>query len=311
MEIEQAQPIEKMEIDQPIANAPTTSSSYRKKLRIVAIVGLVAVGYVLVSHTSLGRGKDNTRQSIDYSILTNEILERKNRPIRVACVGDSITEKGACIGNNNYTYVSQLSDLLGSDYEVTNHGHSGQTMCKTGMCCRNNETWPCSYWNTPQFKAAIASSPDIVTIMLGTNDAKRCNWYGPPDGNPTGNGHEYVLDYLEMLQVFWSLPSAPKIYIAIPPPLVHPPEHPDRPVPFDMDDHVANDELTVLVPSIAKQFGSKVNTTIGIIDVWSALGGPQGYQDPSMTCDGCHPKKDAFTIIARTFALAITTGHEG
>ena len=75
-----------------------------------------------------------------------------------------------------------------------------------------------------------------------------------------------------------------------------------------MDDHVVNDELPVLIPSIAKEFESKFNTKIGVIDVWSALGGQKGYQNSSMTCDGCHPEKVAFTIIARTFASAILQG---
>ena len=307
-----------METDPIVEEAPTVSSWCRTTVRVVVIFGLVVVGFPFASKASRStvlayfsgiEGIEANHQLMNYTTLSvDDDRNVENRKIKVACVGDSITERG-CVTNMNDTYVSQLSSILGSDYEVTNFGHSGQTMFKGGMCCRNDETWPCSYWNTPEFLAATTSAPDIVTIMLGTNDAKRCNWYGPPDGSPKGVGHEYILDYTDMLELFWSLPSVQKIYIAIPPPLVHPPEHPDQPVPFDMDDHVVNDELIVLVPSIAKEFGLKTNTTIGVIDVWSALGGQKGYQNPAMTCDGCHPKKDACTIIARTFASAIAAGR--
>jgi hypothetical protein len=41
---------------------------------------------------------------------------------------------------------------------------------------QSDYTYPCSgncsYWATPQFQATLDASPDIITIMLGTNDAK-------------------------------------------------------------------------------------------------------------------------------------------
>ncbi len=306
-----------MEKDPTIEELPIFSSCRRTNIGVYVSVVLVVVGFVFAPQASFTtflacfigtKDMDATHDLMNHTILSvGDDKKGENRKIKVACVGDSITEWG-CVTDIDDTYVSQLSSLLGSNYEVTNYGHGAQTMFKGGMCCRNDKTWPCSYWNTSEFVAAITSSPDIVTIMLGTNDAKRCNWYGPPDGSPKGVGHEYILDYMEMLKLFWSLPSVQKIFLAIPPPLVHPPEHPDQPIPYDMDGHVVNDELTLLVPSIAKQFGSKVNTTVGVIDVWSALGGQKGYQNLAMTCDGCHPRKDACTIIARTFASAIVVG---
>lgn len=303
--------------------APTLSKSYRTSLKVFAIFGafVVVFGLVHMPTTPLTTGlaysndeQGHVESSDDSSIpITSSRtidqndpihLERKNTPIKVACVGDSITFQG-CVTDKNDTYVSQLSWLLGSDYEVTNYGHSGRTLLKNGFCGHENQKNPCSYWNTTEFQAAIDSSPDIITIMLGTNDAKRCNWYGSPNGYPSGGGSIYFSDYIDLINVFWSLPSAPKIYLALPPPLVHPPNHPEEPVPFDMDDHVVNDQMRLLIPSIAKEFTSRFNTPIGVIDVWSALGGTKGYFDPSMSCDGCHPEKAAHAIIAKTIASAI------
>jgi lysophospholipase L1-like esterase len=52
-------------------------------------------------------------------------------PIKIACIGDSITA-GHGASNASFAYPSQLQQLLGSDYEVKNYGHSGRTMLKKG-----------------------------------------------------------------------------------------------------------------------------------------------------------------------------------
>ncbi len=97
----------------------------------------------------------------------------QSNPVRVTCIGDSITEGGAC--NLSYSYVNVLQEMLGSGFAVTNAGVSAKTMLKQGQC---NGGGDCSYWNTATWPKALASTPDIVTIMLGTNDAKVFNWEG-------------------------------------------------------------------------------------------------------------------------------------
>lgn len=95
-------------------------------------------------------------------------------PIRVSCIGDSITV-GVC-SSNGMNYPNILQTLLGPNYIVQNFGNSGHTMLKNGLC-GPPPAGNCSYWGTPQWAAAQASTPDIVTIMLGTNDAKNFNWF--------------------------------------------------------------------------------------------------------------------------------------
>jgi hypothetical protein len=278
----------------------------------VATIVFLVVQASLAHRTIFSYAASAIRSALDAVPASN----RREGPIRVACVGDSITELGACLRKRSKkdarvaeldSYVAQLSRLLGPAYEVTNYGNSGKTLLKGGLCGPKAKSKPCSYWNTSEFGAALESDPDIVTIMLGTNDAKRCNWYGPPNGSPRGGGVLFFSDYLDLLQTFSSLPSAPKLYIAVPPPLVPPPGHPgDRP-PFDMDGYVINDEFLSLVPSVAVEFSNMQHVEIGVIDVWSALGGTKGYENSSMTCDGCHPEKAANAIIARSFATAIAS----
>lgn len=73
------------------------------------------------------------------------------------------------------------------------------------------------------------SKPDIVTIMLGTNDAKGCNWDRTPDG-VQGKGDLFQQDGLDMIAKFKALPSKPKVFVVLPPPLF-------PPWPYNMSEH--------------------------------------------------------------------------
>lgn len=240
-----------------------------------------------------------------FWLATQDRTNAKARPLVVSVVGDSITSHG-CASSDNTTYPAQLQQILGEEkYTVTNYGVSGHTMLKQGLCGGPKCAGNCAYWNTPTYTKVMNSNPDIVTIMLGTNDAKGCNWYGPPNGSPSGLGVEFRSDFLDMVSKFKSLPSNPKVYLLIPPPLVNPPNHPDSPPVYGMTKHVINEMFPNMVASIAVETGAD-----GVIDIWTALGGEDGYAHTDMTCDGCHPKDKAMTIIAKTIANAITADNE-
>jgi acyl-CoA thioesterase I len=114
-------------------------------------------------------------------------------PIKVACVGDSITQ--------NSGWSDKLGVLLGANYTSTNYGVSGTTLLKKGDV---------TYWTTGAFTQSHSSNPDIVVIMLGTNDSKPQNW----------NTHkgEFVGDYEALIDSYAALPSHPKIYVTLCPP---------------------------------------------------------------------------------------------
>ena len=52
-------------------------------------------------------------------------------PLRVSCVGDSITKGTACQGNT-VPYPDQLQQILGVGYQVSNFGHNDMTASKHG-----------------------------------------------------------------------------------------------------------------------------------------------------------------------------------
>lgn len=115
--------------------------------------------------------------------------------IKIACIGNSITEGGA--GNHFNSWPIQLRDLLGEGYYTENLGVSGTTMSKVG-----DSPW----WNKPQYQYTFDLNPDIVLIKLGTNDSKSFNW------KPA----QYKAAYTDMIDQFRAMPSHPEIYMLTP-----------------------------------------------------------------------------------------------
>ncbi|MHB8236293.1 MAG: GDSL-type esterase/lipase family protein [Acidithiobacillus ferrivorans] len=124
--------------------------------------------------------------------------------IRVACVGDSITYGDGVPQRHTQGWPGKLQQLLGTGYQVANFGHSGTTMLKNGGL---------PYWKTAEYKAATSFDPNIVIIMLGTNDANSKSW--------SRLGSRFTADAEEMIRHFAQLKAHPKIYICTPPPIIH------------------------------------------------------------------------------------------
>ena len=152
----------------------------------------------------------------------------------VACVGDSITQ--------NSGWSDRLGQKLGAAYKSTNYGLSGTTLLKNGDH---------TYWTSQQFKDSHSSNPDIVVIMLGTNDSKPFNW----------NTHkgEFVGDYEALVDSYAALPSHPKIYLNLCPPA--------GTNGFQISGAVIENEMLPLIRQIATEKG------VALIDVFTAFGG--------------------------------------
>ena len=91
----------------------------------------------------------------------------KTDAIRVACIGNSITDGHGIDMATAYGYPAMLQKKLGADYWVRNFGVSARTMLNKG-------DYP--YMNEQAWRDALAFQPDIVVIKLGTNDSKPENW---------------------------------------------------------------------------------------------------------------------------------------
>ena len=119
-----------------------------------------------------------------------------SHPMRVACVGDSITQGVGTPHPNEESYPARLQALLGKNWEVRNFGVGGRTLL------RKADPFDCS--------GALQGTPDVVIIALGTNDSKTGIW-GAHQG-------EFTDDYVAMIQAFQALPNHPRVWACLPPP---------------------------------------------------------------------------------------------
>jgi lysophospholipase L1-like esterase len=118
------------------------------------------------------------------------------QPVKLACVGDSITRGvGAKI-----SWPDQIAAMLGDRWKVENFGVSGATLMSSGDK---------PYQKLEAFNSAIHSAPDVVVIMLGTNDTKPQNW--------KHFASDYEKDYRGMIAKFAGLENKPRIYLCHPP----------------------------------------------------------------------------------------------
>ena len=120
------------------------------------------------------------------------------RPVKVACVGNSITYGAGIANREANSYPAQLQYYLGTGYEVRNFGHSGATALRRGDL---------PYTQTEAYTASLAYQPDIVLIKLGTNDTKPQNWRYQA---------EFAADYQALIDTYRALPSHPRVILLTP-----------------------------------------------------------------------------------------------
>jgi lysophospholipase L1-like esterase/pimeloyl-ACP methyl ester carboxylesterase len=193
-----------------------------------------------------------------------------NSPIRVACVGDSITA-GVGASSSFNAYPMQLQRMLGAGYQVNNFGNSGKTLLKNGDD---------PYWTTDTLKQALDFKPNIVTIMLGTNDTKPQNWKFKD---------QFTSDYKELIGKFQALDPKPKIFV------VRPPFVPGE-GNYGINEPSLLEEIP-MVDDVAKDEG------LPEIDVHGATQGRDSFFP-----DRVHPNDDGAHAMALAFYQAITGG---
>ena len=135
----------------------------------------------------------------DLTSWLNHFQGPKEDAVRVACIGNSITD-GYGIGMSPVNgYPAVLQKKLGEGYLVKNFGVSARTMMNKGDL---------PYMNELAWRDAKAFNPNIVIIKLGTNDSKTHNWVHGAD--------EYRQSMQAMIDTLKALPSKPKIYLCSP-----------------------------------------------------------------------------------------------
>lgn len=145
--------------------------------------------------------------SFDGKVLTRSSTSENHTPfgkIRIACVGDSITQgigaTGWASGDYRYAYPQQLQTILGESCLVGNFGKGGAYVYNEG---RTNTAL--YYPNTAEYTKSNSFDSDIVIIKLGTNDARVMS-----DESTSAGWKEY---FNGLVNHYKNLESKPTVYI--------------------------------------------------------------------------------------------------
>ena len=190
----------------------------------------------------------------------------RSTAIRVACCGDSITRRPV-----GAAYSDHLAKMLGDGWDVRNFGHDGVTAQKDSGR---------PFWKVPEFEAANAFQPNVVVLMLGTNDAASVDKHRK----------NFAPDFLALVHHYKALPSKPQVIVMTPPPLM----------PGREDGRMINlkNDLSPHLRRIAKDEG------LTLIELQEL---PR-LADPALYPDKVHVNADGARIIAEAVRDALLAG---
>ena len=207
----------------------------------------------------------------DLTTWLNQHKAPKRDAVRVACIGNSITDGHGIDMSGSRGYPAQLQRLLGENYVVKNYGRSARTMLEKG----DNP-----YMKERAWRDALAFKPNVVVIKLGTNDSKPANWQ---------YGAEFEQDLRTMLKALKDA-SNPRVILCTPVPAYK--------ASWTISDSVIVNEIIPIINKVAKK------ERLEVIDLHTLFQNNDGKQ---MQSDGIHPTEQGDAQMARVVFDAITS----
>ncbi len=188
-------------------------------------------------------------------------------PIRVACLGDSITH-GVGAGPG-WAWPDQLQRMLGEAWDVRNFGHSGASVAKEEKH---------TIWSQKEYANALLFHPDVAIILLGTNDTKPDNWKSKD---------KFPKLYQELVFSFTQLSSKPRVFCGTAPYVA-------KKGAFGINEAGVLEQMPMI-----KKVASDAHA--GVIDVHAATAGHDEWYK-----DNVHPSTEGATAIAAAVYRALT-----
>ncbi|MBQ8382199.1 MAG: hypothetical protein IJX47_03235 [Clostridia bacterium] len=188
--------------------------------------------------------------------------------IKVACIGDSITHGTTSDDESAYNYPVYLQRMLGYDYYVEKYGAPGFSLTST-------DTF--SYMSySAMYKGSQDAKPDVVIIMLGTNDCNPFDDY--KDWSNPSRATAFQKSATTMIDAYKRANRNVQIYLMTPPTV---------PQNADWASNVKNYAVP-LITEVAEAKGCN------LIDIYS-----WSLKNTSVFAgDGLHPKNETYEDLA-------------
>lgn len=188
---------------------------------------------------------------------------------KVVCIGNSITKGSWLCHPERDSYPAALNRILGDGYQVENLG--------VGGACASSQA-NLFYMKNKQYAAIKEAQPQIVTILLGHDDARKPN-------------QKYLSAFTDglrqMVQDLKALPSHPAIYLVTPTQVFS--------TAWDNDEAALKSQVVPAIQKVGAEMG------VSVIDVYAATQGDSKYY-----LDGIHPDALGAGHVAEVIATGIT-----
>ena len=204
-------------------------------------------------------------------------VRKKIEPIKVACMGNSVTYGTGLQNPEADSYPTQLQALLGPGYNVGRFGKPGATLLKRAYR---------PYTKQQEFRDALAFVPDIAVIHLGLNDTDPRAWPAYRD--------DFVGDYLSIIDSVRAVNPSCRIIVARMTPLA------DRHRRFESGTRDWHSEIQSQIETVARISGAQ------LIDFYAPL-----HCHLNWFPDAIHPNKEGYGVLARIVCSAITGDYGG
>lgn len=224
--------------------------------------GLEGSAFITVTVNSNGK----KAFSLNFAITAN-IYER------VACIGDSLTYGHTW---HNQSYPVYLQEILGQAIEVQNFGVNGSAVTN-----RNESNYTLKYDTLQAYRDSIAFAPDIVVIMLGTNDGY--NW--------TGSEPTFDEEYAKLINSYLDNGAQQIVLLTSPPTL-------DKNA-FNLPNDIIRAQVCPRQRAIAEQFG------LPLVDIREAFDARDDLESLFRPGDGVHFSVEGAQFVAQLVGDAL------
>ncbi len=208
--------VEKGENEMKRSKVLRVTALFMCALCIVSFVSCGGDSDTITTDTADTKGAEETVDTGDDDMKPNEkntiasLTPSNGKKLKIAFVGDSITQGTGSGDQALYSFPAQLSRLVDkSKYEIGNFGKASSYVIPldseyhTDSHKKNPQL---AYKNTQQYKDSIAFNPDVVVIMLGTNDVRSMS---------DANGWDAITKAIaDLAAEYRDMESVQKVYIS-------------------------------------------------------------------------------------------------